>query len=78
MRDSQSPQLVAIHPARVPVERFVCRAIFIDELNIAPTTQRIATLRSVVDAHGCRLTTAALTGDGWRVQLKWVAQGGGS
>ena len=37
--------------------------------------QRIAGSRATVDTHGCRLTTAALPGDGWRTQhdaIKWM------
>jgi hypothetical protein len=40
----------------------------------ADVGQRLGSLRSVLDAHGCRLTTATLPGDGWRTQhdaLKW-------
>ena len=36
--------------------------------------QRIGNTRNVLDAHGLRLTTSSLPGDGWRVQhdaLKW-------
>jgi len=36
--------------------------------------QRLGSHRTVLDAHGCRLTTVTLPGDGWRTQhdaLKW-------
>jgi hypothetical protein len=41
----------------------------------ALTGQRIGSLRTVLDSHGCRLTTARLPGDGWRTQhdtIKWL------
>ena len=37
--------------------------------------QRIGGTRLSLDAHGCNVTTAALPGDGWRIQhdvLKWT------